>query len=78
MGFRANPLNPPLDSPREMRKLSVGEWIVWLVQRMYTNVQSHVCVGKGYSQEIEVKVEGPPGLCTQSLALHYYSGGLVT
>ena len=30
-----------------LRKLGVEEWIVPLVQAMYTNAQSHVCVGKG-------------------------------
>ena len=28
-------------------KLGVEEWIVPLVQGMYTNAQSHVCVGMG-------------------------------
>ena len=39
-----------------LRKLGVEEWIVRLVQGMYANVQSHVCVGEGYSEEFEVKV----------------------
>ena len=32
------------------------EWIVRLMQGMYANVRSHVCVGEGYSEEFEVKV----------------------
>ena len=34
----------------------VDEWIVLLVQGMYTNAGSDIRVGKGYSQEFEVKV----------------------
>ena len=51
--------------------LGVDEWIVLLVQGMYTNAGSDVCVGKGYSQEIEVKV----GI--QSPAFHQRARGLV-
>ena len=39
-----------------LRKLGVEEWIVWLVQGMYANVRSLVCVGEGFSQEFEVKL----------------------
>ena len=39
-----------------LRKLSVEEWIVWLVQGMYTNARSRVRVGEGFSKEFEVKV----------------------
>ena len=39
-----------------LRKLGVEEWIVRLVQGMYTNARSHVRVGEGYSEEFEVKV----------------------
>ena len=39
-----------------LRKLGVEEWIVWLVQGMYANARSQVCVGEGFSQEFEVKV----------------------
>ena len=39
-----------------LRKLGVEEWIMRLVQGMYTNAQSRVCVGKGFCQEFEVKV----------------------
>ena len=39
-----------------LRKLGVEEWIVRLVQGMYANAWSHVCVGEGYSEEFEVKV----------------------
>ena len=37
-------------------KTGVEEWIVWLVQGMYANARSHVCVGEWYSEEFEVKV----------------------
>ena len=39
-----------------LRKLGVVEWIVRLVQGMYANVQSRVCVGEGFNKEFEVKV----------------------
>ena len=39
-----------------LRKLGVEEWIVRLVQGMYANAWSCVRVGKGYSEELEVKV----------------------
>ena len=39
-----------------LRKLGVDEWIVRLVQGMYSNVRSHVRVGEEYSEEFEVKV----------------------
>ena len=39
-----------------LRKFSVEEWIVRLVQGMYANVRSRVRVGEGYSEEFEVKV----------------------
>ena len=47
--------------PREviwwaLRKLGVDEWIVRLVQGMYSNARSRVRVGEGYSEEFEVKV----------------------
>ena len=38
-----------------LRKLGVDEWIVHLVQGMYSNARSHVHVGEGYSEESEVK-----------------------
>ena len=34
----------------------MDEWIVRLVQGMYSNARSHVHVGEGYSEEFEVKV----------------------
>ena len=34
----------------------MDEWIVRLVQGMYSNARSHVRVGEGYSEEFEVKV----------------------
>ena len=40
-----------------LRKLGVEEWIVRLVQGMYANVRSRVCVGEGYSEEFEVEVK---------------------
>ena len=39
-----------------LRKLGVDEWIVRLVQGMYSNARSRVRVGVGYSEEFEVKV----------------------
>ena len=39
-----------------LRKLGVEECIVRLVQGMYLNAQSRVCVGEGFSKEFEVKV----------------------
>ena len=39
-----------------LRKLGVDEWIVRLVQGMYSNSRSRVRVGEGYSEEFEVKV----------------------
>ena len=39
-----------------LRNLGVEEWIVRLIQGMYANVWSHVCVGKWYNEEFEVKV----------------------
>ena len=34
----------------------MDEWIVCLVQGMYSNARSHVRAGEGYSEEFEVKV----------------------
>ena len=39
-----------------LRKLGVDEWIVRLVQGMYSNSRSHVHVAEGYSEELEKKV----------------------
>ena len=39
-----------------LRKLGVDEWIVPLVQGMYSNARSCVHVGEGYGEEFEVKV----------------------
>ena len=39
-----------------LRKLCVDEWIVRLVQGMYSNARSRIRVGEGYSEEFEVKV----------------------
>ena len=38
-----------------LRELGVDEWIVRLVQGMYSNARSRVRVGEGYSEEFEVK-----------------------
>ena len=37
-----------------MRKLRIDEWLVRLVQSMYTDVRNRVRVGNGYSEEIGV------------------------
>ena len=39
-----------------MRKLGIEEWLVRLVQSMYTDVRSRVRVGNGYSEEFGVAV----------------------
>ena len=39
-----------------MRKLGIDEWLVRLVQSMYTDVRSRVRVGNGYSEEFGVAV----------------------
>ena len=39
-----------------MRKLGIDEWLVRLVQSMYTDVRSRVRVGNGYSEEFGVGV----------------------
>ena len=39
-----------------LRKLGVDEWIVRLVQGMYSSARSRVHVGEGYCEEFEVKV----------------------
>ena len=36
--------------------LGVDEWIVGLVQGMYSNARSRVRVGEGYSEEFDVKI----------------------
>ena len=47
---------PRQDISWVLRKHGVEEWIVRLVQGMYANVRSRVCVGEGYSEMFEVKV----------------------
>ena len=37
-----------------LRKLGVEEWIVPLVQGIYANARSQVCVGEGFSKEFEL------------------------
>ena len=39
-----------------MRSLGVDEWIVRLVQTMYSNARSRVGVGDSYSEEFDVTV----------------------
>ena len=39
-----------------LRKLGVDEWIMRLVQGMYSNARSRVCVGVGYSKSLKVGV----------------------
>ena len=39
-----------------MRKLGIDEWLVRLVQSMYTDVRSRVRVGNGYNEEFGVAV----------------------
>ena len=39
-----------------LSKLGVDEWIVRLVEGMYSNARSCVRVGEGYSEEFKVKV----------------------
>ena len=53
-----------------LRKLD--EWIMRLVQGMYSNARSRVRVGEGYSEEFEVR------LCTQPAAFHHCAGSPVT
>ena len=54
-----------------LRKLGVEEWIVWLVQGMYPNVRR-----PGFQPRVWGEGQGPPGIRTQSLALHHCAGGL--
>ena len=39
-----------------MRKLGVDEWVLRLVQGMYSNTRSRVRVGDAFSDEFEVKL----------------------
>ena len=50
-----------------LRKLGVEKLIVQLVQGMYAKAWSLVCVGKGYSEEFEVKVGVHQGLILSPL-----------
>ena len=50
-----------------LRKLGMTEWIVRLVQGMYANAPSRICVGEGYSEEFEVKVAVHQGLLLNPL-----------
>ena len=45
----------------------MDEWIVRLVQEMYSNARSRVRVGEGYSEEFEVKVGVHQGSVLSSL-----------
>ena len=53
-----------------LRKFGVDEWIVRLVQCMYSSARSRVRVGEGYSEEFEVKVGVHQG-CIQPAAFHH-------
>ena len=44
-----------------LRKLGVDEWIVRLIQGMYSNARSCVRVCEGYSEEFEVTVGAHQG-----------------
>ena len=55
-----------------LRKLDVYEWIVRLVQGIYTGS----CWWE-LQPWVWGDVQGPPGICTRSLALHHCAGGLV-
>ena len=59
-----------------LRKLGVDEWIVHLVQGMYSNARSRVHVGEGYSEEFEVKVGVHQGSVLSPLLFHHCPGSL--
>ena len=70
---------------RVLRNLGVEEWIVQLVQGMYANGGSLVCVGEGYSEEFEVKVRVHQGsvlspqlfiIVLEALSREFHSGVL--
>lgn len=50
-----------------LRNICVDEWIVQQVRGMYADVQSHIRVGGGHSQESEVKVGVHQGFIFSSL-----------
>ena len=55
-----------------LRKHGVEEWIVPLVQGMYTNARRRVYVGEEYGEEFEVKVSVHHGsVLNQPATLHY-------
>ena len=60
-----------------LRKLGVEKWIVRLVQGMYANARSRVRVGEVSANSLRLR-SSPPGIRTQSFALHHCAGGLVT
>ena len=58
-----------------MRSLDIDEWIVPLVQVMYSNARRRVRVGDSYSEEFDVTVIGVHQGCmlniyVESFALH--------
>ena len=59
-----------------MRKVGVKEWIVRLVQAMYSNACSQVRVRSEYSEESEVGV-GPSGLCSQPSTFYHCTWGFI-
>ena len=61
-----------------MRKLGIDEWLVRLVQSMYTDVRSRVRVGNGYSEEFGVAVGVHQGsVCPQPASLHHCVRGSI-
>ena len=56
-----------IEFPRALRKFGADEWIVRLVQGMYSNARSRVRVGEGYSEEFDVKVGVHQGSVLSSL-----------
>ena len=59
-----------------MRSLDIKEWVVRIVQGMYSNARSRVRVGDSYSEEFRVSVGVHQG-STQSTSLHNCSQGLI-
>ena len=54
-----------------MRKLRIDEWLVRLVQSMYTDLRSRVRVGNGYSEEF-----GAAAVFTKALSSARFSSSL--
>ena len=51
--------------------LGVDEWLVRVVQSMYHNVQSHVQVNGGFSDQLEVNVGIHQGLVMDANMKYY-------